>query len=126
MLLDTHAYLWWLQDSPRLSPRARQVLGSDAPLYWSAASTWECAIKIALGRLRLPDRTTLRALSERLTEDAIHVLPIQQHHAVAVESLPRHHRDPFDRMLIAQARTERMTILTADATLSRYDVATDR
>ena len=125
VLIDTHAYLWWLQDADRLSATARSMLeGAQNQIAWSVASTWEMAIKLQLGKLRLPEGKSLRDLSSVLADGAISVLPIHQAHAVEVARLPPLHRDPFDRMLVAQARVEGLTILTADETLRRYDVET--
>ena len=125
VLADTHAYLWWLQDSESLSAAARSAFEDPGNhVAWSVASTWEMAIKLALGKLRLPAGRSLRDFSSRLADDAIAVLPVQQAHAVEVSRLPTHHRDPFDRMLVAQARVEGLTILTADDAVRLYEVET--
>jgi PIN domain nuclease of toxin-antitoxin system len=121
-LLDTHAFLWWLLDEDRLGRRARRILGdSRNVLLWSVASSWELAIKVGLGKVRVPGR--LRSyLPQKLLEQGITTLPIEHAHAFEVAELPEHHRDPFDRMLIAQARIERVPILSADEQLEAYDV----
>jgi len=120
-LLDTHALLWWLVDSDRLSTRAREVIGGDAELHWSAASSWEVAIKTALGRIELPEPP--RSLIPRvLREQAIRPIDVTQAHALAVADLPLHHRDPFDRMLVAQASLEKLVILSADKIFLEYGV----
>ena len=121
-ILDSHVLLWWLADSGRLSDRARTIVArGDNELFWSAASTWELAIKIGLGKLRL-DGTLSEFLGSALREQSIRVLPIQHSHALRVESLPPHHRDPFDRMLVAQAQVERLAIVSADPRLAAYEV----
>jgi PIN domain nuclease of toxin-antitoxin system len=106
----------------RFSPRARAIVDTlDHDLFLSAASAWEIAIKHALGKLRLPEPPVryVPARAERLKTTP---LPIEQEHALRVALLPRHHRDPFDRILVAQAQSEGLTILTADPVISRYDV----
>jgi PIN domain nuclease of toxin-antitoxin system len=104
VLLDTHTFLWWITDSPRLSARAREVIrGGDNELFFSAASGWEIAIKAQLGRLQLPDDLE-QFIVDQLSLNTILVLPIQLRHALHVYTLPQHHRDPFDRMLVAQSQ----------------------
>ena len=119
-LLDTHALLWWLIDSDQLSDRARgSIANSRTELHWSAASSWELAIKAGLGRLTLPEPP--RSLIPRvLQEQAIHPLEITHAHALAVADLPRHHRDPFDRLLVAQAQLEKLAIVSADPIFAKY------
>ena len=120
VLLDTHVFLWWITDDPRLSPRARGIIADGANVaFLSAASGWEIAIKAKLGRLRLPDNPE-HFILKQLELNAIEVLPVQMSHALHVYALPYHHRDPFDRLLIAQAQLEKLPILTADPQISRY------
>lgn len=124
LLLDTHALLWWVWDSAKLGKQARSLIRSDDTLIWvSAASIWEVSIKAPLGRLdRLPPfEEELRIELER---SDFRPLPITFDHARAVSKLPLHHRDLFDRMLIAQARCEELTLLTADPAIASYDVRT--
>jgi PIN domain nuclease of toxin-antitoxin system len=122
VLLDTHVLLWWLAAPERLSTRASQVIGARAnTLHWSAASSWEVAIKSALGRIELPSKPRT-FLPRVLREQAIEALDITQAHALGVAELPPHHRDPFDRMLVVQARLEKLSILSADEVFERYDV----
>jgi PIN domain nuclease of toxin-antitoxin system len=118
LLLDTHAVLWWLADDPALSPPARDALADPAnePLV-SAVSVWEIAIKRSLGKLTAPDD-----LPDRIAEQGFSWLPVNTAHAWQVRDLPVHHDDPFDRLLIAQALTERLPIITADARFDDYDV----
>jgi PIN domain nuclease of toxin-antitoxin system len=122
ILLDTHAFLWWITDDQKLSSRAREVI-SDAEneLFFSAASGWEVSIKVQLGRLKLPEEPE-RFIPEQLRMNFIRSLPIQMRHALFVSTLPNHHRDPFDRILVAQAQLEEMSILSADLQISRYQV----
>jgi PIN domain nuclease of toxin-antitoxin system len=122
VLLDTHAFLWWISDSPKLSALARDVMSDgNNVLYFSAASGWEIAIKAQLGRLQLP--TDLESfIPEQLAVNNMTVLPVQLHHALHVSTLPRYHRDPFDRILIAQSQVESLPLVTVDAKISRYAV----
>jgi PIN domain nuclease of toxin-antitoxin system len=121
-LLDTHALLWWLVDDPRLGDGARGLLeDAGSGLYFSAASSWELAIKVGLGRLKLPDPPR-KLIPRVLREQAIRPLDVTHAHALAVAELPPHHRDPFDRMLVAQARLEKLAVVTGDPEIARYGV----
>jgi len=118
-LLDTHVLLWWLADLPRLSTEAREVIENESnALMVSAASIWEMSIKRTLGRLDFPNN-----LPEVLADANIDVLPITIEHTLAIGELPMHHHDPFDRMLIAQARVEGVTLISADPRFTQYDIA---
>jgi PIN domain nuclease of toxin-antitoxin system len=122
LLLDTHAFVWWITDDDRLSERAGEVIADGAnDVYLSAASAWEIAIKAGLGRIRLPD-DAWTFTPHQLERNAFQALPVHVAHAVAVITLPDVHRDPFDRMLVAQAMTEGLTIVSADPDLARYPV----
>jgi len=121
-LLDTHAFLWWITDDERLSPRAVELIGDGANrLFLSAASGWEMAIKAQLGKLELP-APVVAFVDEQLRMNGIESLPILMRHALHVYELPPHHRDPFDRLLIAQAQIEGMPILSSDPQLALYPV----
>ena len=121
-LLDTHTFLWWITDDTRLSPRARKLIGEgDNKLYFSAASGWEIAIKARLGRLSFPAEPGA-FIPGQLARNAIEVLPVTLSHALHVYGLPSHHRDPFDRLLVAQSQLEDMPLLTADPLLAEYAV----
>lgn len=121
-LLDTHAFLWWITKSDLLSEQARDIIRDGAStLYLSAASGWEIATKAALGRLQLPDEPE-KVIPEQMALNAILGLPIEMSHALRVYSLPARHRDPFDRMLIAQSQVEDLPILTSDPQIARYEV----
>lgn len=119
LLLDTHLLLWAAFEPSKLSPKATKVLQSRAePLLFSLASLWEVAIKTSLGR---PGFSVDPALLHRgLLAEGLVELPIQAAHIARVASLPWVHRDPFDRLLVAQAAEEKLTLLTVDATLKRY------
>jgi PIN domain nuclease of toxin-antitoxin system len=122
ILLDTQCWLWWLVSPERLSPEAlARIADAKNTLLLSAASSWEIAIKHSLGKLPLP--APLEAfVSSRMARDGIAALPVQHVHALRVATLPLHHRDPFDRLLIAQAQIERIPIMTADLVFQRYAV----
>ena len=122
LLLDTHTFLWWILDDPKLSARALELIGdSRNTLYWSAASSWEVSIKFALGRLPLPE-TPEQFLPVELGKNRIESLPIFDAHAIQAGQLPRHHADPFDRMLVAQAQLEVLGIISNDEQLGLYQV----
>ena len=124
LLLDTHVFLWWVSDDRRLSRHARQVISNgENEVLLSAASAWEMAIKSAIGKLPLPgDLETF--LEDQMDRNGIGALPILIKHAVRVRRLPNHHADPFDRLLIAQAQIEGLSLLTADRHIKQYDVST--
>jgi PIN domain nuclease of toxin-antitoxin system len=122
ILLDTHAWLWMTATPERLSPAARRVIERDhANLFLSAASAWEIAIKYTIKRLALPEAPAIFVPS-RLKMMNVHPLAIEQATALHVATLPPHHADPFDRLLVAQAQLEGLTILTADPVFGFYDV----
>jgi PIN domain nuclease of toxin-antitoxin system len=118
LLLDTHVFLWWLDDPQLLSKAARKAIGDGRnPIYISAAVVWEIAIKRALGKLDAP-----RDLEEAMTSNRFLPLPVTIPHALAVETLPDHHRDPFDRLLIAQAQHEGFKLVSRDHHVPLYGV----
>ena len=119
-LLDTHAFLWWISDDHKLSERAREIISEGRnELYFSAASGWEISIEAGLGRLEVPEDLE-PFMADQLSRNAFQVLPIYLRHALYVRSLPDHHRDPFDRVLVSQAILEEMPLLSADPQISRY------
>lgn len=123
-LLDTHAFLWWASGDERLSKRARKVIeASDTDLLLSVASLWEAAIKWQVGKLPFPDHPS-RYLPAQLLRGDVTPLEIRMHHVLHVATLPPHHNDPFDRIIIAQAQLEQMSIVTRDENIGRYDVKT--
>ncbi len=122
-LLDTHAFLWWNTDDPRLSALARELIADGRnEIYLSVVSAWEIAIKAARGSLILPEPPE-QYVPSRLRLHRMLVLTIQLRHALAVHDLPMIHRDPFDRLLVAQSRIEDLPLLTADSELAQYGVA---
>jgi PIN domain nuclease of toxin-antitoxin system len=123
LLLDTHAFLWWLADSPRLGAEARKVIADpDARVWLSAASAWEIAIKALLGRLDLGEPPEV-VVPRELKRNAFNALAVTVPHALAVRALPPYHRDPFDRLLIAQAQMEQLALVTSEPDIGKYDVA---
>lgn len=121
-LLDTHAFLWWINNSPSLSQTAREFIQSDEhEIFLSAATVWELAIKAGKGRIILPEALE-SIVSNALAYYHFSVLPIQFDHACRVMALPNHHNDPFDRILIAQCQCEDMVLLSADQIVPNYDV----
>jgi PIN domain nuclease of toxin-antitoxin system len=119
VLLDTHVALWAIQDNPSLSAAAREIILSSAnAVHVSAASVWEISIKFSLGRGDMPI-SGKQALAYFL-EAGYRMLPIKPEHVIEVENLPAHHKDPFDRLLIAQAVIEPMRLMTHDALVARY------
>ncbi|MGH9659439.1 MAG: type II toxin-antitoxin system VapC family toxin [Bryobacteraceae bacterium] len=122
LLLDTQAFLWWVEDSPRLSKKARAAIGRpQEACFVSLASCWEMAIKISLGHLHLAQRLD-RFVAEHIAANGFHPLGVQLPHAARVVDLPFHHRDPFDRLLAAQALEEELSIVSADRVFARYGV----
>ena len=122
VLLDTHVFLWWNEGNPQLSPAARRVIAHPAnTLFLSVASAWEIAIKVQLGKLRLPGEAA-SYVQNRAAHDRMEVLPIRLEHAAALQSLPPLHRDPFDRMLVVQSQIEKLSIVTADPAIRGYAV----
>jgi PIN domain nuclease of toxin-antitoxin system len=123
-LLDTNVFLWGAGTPDKLNQQATRLLSSlSSELYLSAASSWEMAIKFALGSLPLP-KPPWQFIPQAMRVMSLLSLDITHLHSVAAGQLPRHHRDPFDRMLIAQASSEEMVLLTADNVFAKYDVET--
>ncbi|MDB5842463.1 MAG: domain nuclease [Herminiimonas sp.] len=116
ILLDTHVYLWWLDNHPKLSPEARSKIVSATQVYVSSASIWEAAIKASLGKLDVD----VNALVEEIVNSGFLELPVTVRHAAKVKQLTDIHRDPFDRILIAQAICEPLGFLTNDRILKEY------
>lgn len=124
LLIDTHVLIWWSTLDHRLSKKARAILDSEEDgLIISAVSAWELAIKSALGKVDLSPSSSSQDFMQRLADDGrFQMLHISWQHAAAVEALPALHSDPFDRLLIAQAQCENLTLLTNDRQIGRYDV----
>ncbi len=121
-LLDTHVWIWMLEDSPRLQGSQRATVeDAESRLLLSVASVWEMSVKTHAGRLESPLRTAAD-FREQLELTNVELVPIEFEHAVTAGALAPHHRDPFDRMIVAQAQTLGIPIVSADAKLSLYDV----
>jgi PIN domain nuclease of toxin-antitoxin system len=122
LLLDTHAFLWWVAASGDLSRKARSAVGSARnECFVSVATGWEIAFKVSLGKLRI-DGALDRFLPEQLAANGFRPLAIDLKHAARVATLPFHHRDPFDRLLVAQALEEDLAVVTADPVFAKYGV----
>ena len=117
LLLDTQVFLWWRSDPRRIDRAAERAIARAKLVYVSAASAWEAAIKVRLGKLRFPG-----SFAAAVEESEFTALAISMRHAEAVRDLPTHHPDPFDRMLVAQAQVEGLTLVTADRQLEPYRV----
>jgi len=118
ILLDTHVLIWW-DSGGDLSDQAVAAIREAEQVYVSAVTGWEIAIKASLGRIK-----TTRSVSTAVSESGFEELPVRLAHAEGLSGLPLHHRDPFDRMLIAQAVVERLTLVTRDRAMAAYDVRT--
>ena len=122
LLLDTHTALWMVNEHEKLSSNAKAMLLNDAnTLYFSIASLWEIAIKISIGKL-LDLNGGVEVFVAQINDMPVNLLPITSRYVKIVETLPFIHRDPFDRMLVATAKSEGMTILTTDENIQKYDV----
>ncbi|TAK73243.1 MAG: type II toxin-antitoxin system VapC family toxin [Gammaproteobacteria bacterium] len=122
ILLDTHAFLWLIADAPELSKKAKKIfLDEENDLFLSLASIWEMAIKLSLGKLKLKPPIE-KFIPKQLQENSILQLEINFRHVVGVASLPFHHRDPFDRLIISQAIQENLPILSNDVAFDAYDI----
>lgn len=116
LLLDTHVFIWWLADDENLSKKARTFIVDAEEVYISSASIWEAAIKAQLGKLEV----NIDFLVESIESEGFIELPISIKHTAQISKLPNHHRDPFDRILVAQAMSEPLRLLTVDKTLKKY------
>jgi len=122
VLLDTHTFLWWITDDPKLSLRVRGIISDgENEIFISAATGWEIVIKSQIGRLKLPDEPR-RFILEQLRINGMKSLPIEMRHALHISTLPTYHQDPFDRILIAQAQMEDLPVLSADPEIAKYQV----
>lgn len=121
-LLDTHAFLWWIADEPEISDRARDTIADERnQIVFSVVSGWEIAIKFGMGKLELPEAPD-RLVAEQLSLNNLEVLPMYLNHALGVQKLPDHHRDPFDRLLVSQSIQEDIPIISIDPQIARYPV----
>lgn len=123
LLLDTHVFLWWTDNNPSLSIRAKEAISDENnDCLLSIASCWEMAIKVSLGKLTL-SQSVNKFVVEQLAANGFELLAIDFSHVAAVETLPFHHRDPFDRLLISQALTDDLVLVTADSLIPKYSVS---
>jgi PIN domain nuclease of toxin-antitoxin system len=121
-LLHTHTFLWWVTNNPQLSLTTRSIIADrNNQIFFSVASGWEIAIKAQLGKLQLPDQLEL-FLTNQLTVNSFVLLPIQLNHALHTYHLSNHHKDPFDRILVAQSQVENLPIMTLDSKIAQYGV----
>jgi PIN domain nuclease of toxin-antitoxin system len=118
LLVDTHVVIWWLADDAALGDDIKTKLDHEPDVFLSPATIWEVAIKQAIGKLKEPTD-----LPERIRDSGFRELPITSQHALSAGRLPLIHKDPFDRMLIAQARCEELTLVTGDPEILKYDVS---
>lgn len=122
VLIDTHIFLWFISRDPQLSQTASELLESDIDVLLSVASLWEIAIKLSTGKLRLPG-TVQDFIPQQMILNQIELLPITVYHLQAVSTLPFHHRDPFDCLIIAQSIAETLEVVSVDAVFDRYGVS---
>lgn len=121
-LLDTHAFLWWITDNPQLSSTVKYILSNRSnQIFFSAASGWEIAIKAQVGKLDLPSNPEIY-IAEQLEINSFQILPIELKHSLQTYYLPNHHKDPFDRILVAQSQVENLPLLTRDGKISLYEI----
>ena len=121
IILDTHTFLWFINDSPELSNSAAELIESDVDLWISIASLWEISIKVNLNKLDLPDDYE-KFIPHQIAINNIEILPVNLQHLIVLTKLPLHHRDPFDRLLIAQAIAEEVPIISIDKKFDLYEV----
>ena len=124
LLLDTHAFLWWIVADKQLSSVARATIQDPHnEIFFSTVSSWEISIKASLGKLVIPD-SPRQFFRQQLRNNRFQILPITVEHTVAIYQLPHHHRDPFDRLLIAQCHVEQLSLITNDQLIHQYAVPT--
>jgi len=121
IILDTHTFLWFINDSPELNNSAAELIESDIDLWISIASLWEISIKVNLNKLDLPDDYE-KFIPHQIAINNIEILPVSLQHLIVLTKLPLHHRDPFDRLLIAQAIAEEVPIISIDKKFDLYEV----
>lgn len=122
-LLDTHAFLWWISDHPSLSEPARKVISdTENDIYLSAVSIWEISIKARAGRLNIFSGDLDQFVEEQAGKNSLMPLPVTLAHTARIYTLPNHHRDPFDQMLVAQSQVEEIPLVSADRMIRSYDI----
>ena len=124
LLLDTHAFLWWVFDDPKLSRAARDLIADPGvEILFSAVNAWEIVIKARTGRLELPADVP-GFVADQVRRNGFRVLPVELRHALRVHHLPDHHKDPFDRLLVAQGQVEVVPLVSCDPLMAVYEVET--
>lgn len=118
ILIDTHALLWWLSDNPKLGTKARHQIATCETAYVSIASLWEIVIKKGIGKLE----ADLHSIFDAIQKNGFANLSIEPRHLLSLDQLPDYHRDPFDRIIISQAQSDNLRILTVDSAFEKYDV----
>lgn len=122
LLLDTHVFMWWMMNDKKLSQHAKNLINNaDNTCYVSTISAWEMTIKVAIGKLNLA-KPAAELFKEQMQLNGFKQLDIALSHIEIVANLPMHHRDPFDRLLIAQTQAEKLTLISADTTLGQYEI----
>ncbi|PZU96726.1 MAG: PIN domain nuclease [Pseudanabaena sp.] len=124
VLLDTHAFLWWVADDPQISTNAKDIISNpDNEVYFSVVNAWEIIIKVGTGKLSLsePPETYIPS---RIASNQFEILPVQMSHILRINSLPNFHKDPFDRLLIAQSLVEDLSMITVDSAIGQYPIKT--
>ena len=120
-ILDTHTLIWYFEDNSELSFKAKSIIEDiDNEIFVSMASLWEIGIKVGLGKLIIP--FDIDEIMARIRKESMNMITIDVNHVKGIQTLPHHHRDPFDRMIIAQAKAENCTVITRDAAFDAYDV----
>lgn len=124
ILIDTHAFLWWVADDPQLSLKAKEIISNpDNEIYFSVVSAWEITIKVGTGKLSLSEPPEIY-IPSRIASNQFEILPVQMTHILRINSLPNSHKDPFDRLLIAQSLVEDLLLMTLDSAIIQYPVTT--
>ena len=124
ILLDTHTFLWWVAEDAQLSLRAKEIIANpDNKIYFSVVSAWEIIIKVGIGKLSLSESPETY-IPSRITANQFEILAVQMSHILKINSLPNFHKDPFDRLLIAQSLVEDLSLLTVDNAIAQYPVKT--
>ena len=124
ILLDTHAFRWWVADDPQISTNAKDIISNpDNEVYFSVVSAWEIIIKVGTGKLSLSESPETY-IPSRIASNQFEILPVQISHILRINSLPNLHKDPFDRLLIAQSLVKNLSLITVDNAIVQYPVKT--
>jgi PIN domain nuclease of toxin-antitoxin system len=123
-LLDTHTFLWWVADDPQISLNAKDIISNpDNEIYFSIVSAWEIIIKVGTGKLTLSEPAEIY-IPSRVASNQFETIPVQMSHILRINNLPSFHKDPFDRLLIAQSLVEDLALITVDGAITRYPIKT--